>query len=285
MLRWQKGDYVRLGRAVAEFNREISKNVTEANKLYLPEKVNYRELRDRIQTREGLNAYIQGLKRIKLEGAFELEKIKSGEIITKYQRRELERGRAQAVASLEQELATEIKATKIRKKIADNEDLHENEKSQKILDIEAKISDYKNLFNLKGEAFKKEAFKLGINQTELKYHRAYTFKKTYLRIMRDQYSNYEDYWLFKKWVNKHKNPVNFYNALPDEEFYPNDIQYQSDNVLSQDDFKRFLEILGVDVDKEWEKAAKRRGISVDAYKKQIRAEIQEKESKRKISKQ
>ena len=103
--------------------------------------------------------------------------------------------------------------------------------------------------------------------------------------MRDQYSNYEDYWLFKKWVNKHKNPVNFYNALPDEEFYPNDIQYQSDNTLSQDDFKRFLEILGVDVDKEWEKAAKRRGISVDAYKKQIRAEIQEKESKRKVSKQ
>ena len=80
MLRWQKGDYVRLGRAVAEFNREISKNITEANKLYLPEKVNYNELRDRIQTREGLNAYIQGLKRIKLEGAFELEKIKSGEV-------------------------------------------------------------------------------------------------------------------------------------------------------------------------------------------------------------
>ena len=46
MIRWSRGDYIRLGKAVSEFNKAISKNETEVNKLYLPESVNYKELRD-----------------------------------------------------------------------------------------------------------------------------------------------------------------------------------------------------------------------------------------------
>lgn len=69
-IRWSHGDYIRLGRAVAEFNRQISQNQTEANKLYLPDEINYKELRDSIQTREGLNSYVEGLKRIKLPRCF-----------------------------------------------------------------------------------------------------------------------------------------------------------------------------------------------------------------------
>lgn len=69
-IRWKRGDYIRLGKAVSEFNKEINKNRSVLNELYLPEKVNYKELRDSIQTREGLNAYINSLKRIKLPRSF-----------------------------------------------------------------------------------------------------------------------------------------------------------------------------------------------------------------------
>ena len=35
MIKWTHGDYVRLGRAVAEFNREIAKNTKVQNQQYL----------------------------------------------------------------------------------------------------------------------------------------------------------------------------------------------------------------------------------------------------------
>ena len=35
-IRWKQGDYIKLGKAVAEFNRKISKIQTEENKMYLP---------------------------------------------------------------------------------------------------------------------------------------------------------------------------------------------------------------------------------------------------------
>ena len=66
MIRWKRGDFIKLGRAVSEFNKEIAKNEQVIDSLALPEKVEYKDLRDSIMTREGLNYYIQSLKRIKL---------------------------------------------------------------------------------------------------------------------------------------------------------------------------------------------------------------------------
>ena len=86
MIRWKKGDYIKLGRAVSEFNKEIKKHESLEDKLSLPETIDYKELRDRIQTREGLNAYIDSLKRIKLPGSFNIVKLENGEQITEYQK-------------------------------------------------------------------------------------------------------------------------------------------------------------------------------------------------------
>lgn len=69
-IRWSRGDYIRLGKAVSQFNKEINKNKTIENSLFLPDEINYKELRDSIQTREGLNSYVEGLKRIKLPRCF-----------------------------------------------------------------------------------------------------------------------------------------------------------------------------------------------------------------------
>ena len=94
------------------------------------------------------------------------------------------------------------------------------------------------------------ATELGINQTELNYRRAYIFRQNYMNIMREKYKNYEDFWLFEKWARHYKNPVNFYEALPDTDFYPDDLQYQSDVTFSNEDFRGFLESLGIDVETE-----------------------------------
>ena len=48
MIRWTKGDYIKLGKAVANFNRQVAQNENQINKQYLPKLVDYKELRDRI---------------------------------------------------------------------------------------------------------------------------------------------------------------------------------------------------------------------------------------------
>lgn len=247
MIRWTHGDYVRLGRAVAEFNREIAKNTTVQNQQYLPEKVIYKELKNRIQTREGLNAYIQGLKRIKLPGGFNLEKLENGEIITTYEKKELDRGISQATASIQKQIAD---MEEKKKQNLGLQQLTGALKSQKQKELEARIRDYQKLYKLEGKDFRRRAKELGINQTELQYRRAYVFRKNYMQVMREKYSSMENFWIFEKWANRHKNPVNFYESLPEGQYYPDDLTYQSDSNFSEDDFNAFLEVLGMDVEAE-----------------------------------
>ena len=118
-------------------------------------------------------------------------------------------------------------------------------------ELEAKIRDYKKLYSLTGREFKRRAKELGIPQTELQYRRAYVFRKNYMDVMREKYSHFKNYDKFKKWAYKHKNPINFYKALPEEEYYPNDLTYQSEVTSSEEDFNGFLETLGIPIEREY----------------------------------
>lgn len=245
MIRWKRGDYIKLGRAVSEFNKEIEKNKEIVDQVILLEKVEYKDLRDRIQTREGLNAYIDSLKRIKLPGGFDIVELENGEQITRYQKRELDSGRKSVMDSLSNQIATLEQQTKVNYKIDVNDKLPKALRSQEQKDLELKLKDYKNLYKLKGSDFIEKARKVGINQTELQYRRAYIFRQNYMKVMRDKYSDFENFDKFEKWARKFKNPVRFFEALPEGEYYPDDLQYQSDVVFTQENFNAFLENFGI----------------------------------------
>lgn len=247
-IRWRQGDYIRLGRAVADFNREIAKNETEINKLHLPDKIDYKTLRDNIQTRQGLNAYINSLKRIKLSGAFDLETLEGGEVITTYQRRELDIGKSQAIREASKEIAKLEAQTKINYGIDDDINLPNAFKTQKQKELEAKVKDWRKLYKLTGKDFKRRTRELGINVTELKYRRAYVFRENYIKVMQEKYGHLDSYKYWLKWARKHRSPLDFYESLPDNEYYPDDLQYQSDNVFNEADFVGFIERLGEVVD-------------------------------------
>lgn len=66
-IRWKQGDYVKLGKAVAEFNRKISKIQTEENKMYLPSFEKYEWQKENIKTRQEFNRVINSLKRFSQE--------------------------------------------------------------------------------------------------------------------------------------------------------------------------------------------------------------------------
>lgn len=280
-IRWSKGDYIRLGKAVADFNRQISQNATEENKLYLPKQIDYQALKNDIKTRQGLNAYIQQLKRINLGDSFALETLEGGQTVTRYQRREIQRALSQLVPELESKIQSEQAKTLIRYGRKPTEDLPDPFKSYQQKQLEARLKDYRELFTLSGEKFKRRAEKLMINQTEKKYRQAYQFRKNYMKVMQ-KYRNMRDYWIFKKYyADKHKDPVRFYEDLPDDDtYFPDDLYYQSDNVFTDEQFTSFVEtILGVSIDEIYEKEGLKKGTTGEDLKIQKYNESQEKKEK------
>lgn len=71
-IQWKQGDYIKLGRAVADFNRKVNKLQAEENKLYLPNLIEYKEAKENITTRQELNRLVNSLRRFNREGAEEL---------------------------------------------------------------------------------------------------------------------------------------------------------------------------------------------------------------------
>lgn len=278
-IRWSKGDYIRLGKAVSEFNRQIAQNTTAENKLYLPKTINYQDLRDNIQTRQGLNAYLQQLKRINQKGALDLERLEGGVLISKYEKKELERARAQVIPNLERQIAKVEAETLASYGYSPSSQLPNMLKGNAQRKLEATLSDYKELFKLSGKDFKKRAKQLLINQTEKKYRQAYLFRKRYMKVMKENYLGYRDYWIFMKYyANKHKDPVRFYDDLPeDDTYFPNDLYRQSDETFTEEEFTRFVEtILGTSVDEIYEEEGLKQGITGEELKIQKDQEAQEK---------
>ena len=267
-IRWSKSDYVRLGKAVADFNRQISANTTAENKLYLPKEIDYKALRDEIKTRQGLEAYIQQLKRINLGDSFALETLEGGQVVTRYQRRELQRSLAQVIPELESKIQREQRETNIRRGESPEAKIKDYEKTKKQKEYELRLKDYQELFTLSGAKFKRRAEQLMVNQTEKKYRQAYQFRKNYMKEMQ-KYRNMRDYWIFKKYyADKHKDPVRFYEDLPeDSSYFPDDLYYQSDMNYTDEEFTAFVEnILGESIDEIYKQEGLKQNMSGEDLK-------------------
>lgn len=88
-IRWKRGDFIRLGKAVSAFNKKINELQREEKKLYLPETISFEKAKGEITTRAELNRFINSLRRFQREGAESLYITGAGEEITNWERREL----------------------------------------------------------------------------------------------------------------------------------------------------------------------------------------------------
>ena len=66
LIRWRRGDYIRLSKAVSRFNKIINElNVDERE--YLPDLRDYQDLKEHIKSRKELSRVINSLKRANIE--------------------------------------------------------------------------------------------------------------------------------------------------------------------------------------------------------------------------
>ena len=87
-IKWKKQDYLQLGKAVANFNKKINRLQAEERKAYLPDIIDYSNLKQNITTRAQLNRQINSLKRFMREGAENIYTTEAGEQISKWEKQE-----------------------------------------------------------------------------------------------------------------------------------------------------------------------------------------------------
>lgn len=86
------------------------------------------------------------------------------------------------------------------------------------------------------------------NQGTLDYKmkQAINYRNNYIKEM-EKYKNYDNYELLEKKLQQTTNPITFFKLMSANEL-TQDLTYQSDEVLSQEEFNSFLNDLGIETD-------------------------------------
>lgn len=234
-IKWKRGDFIKLGRAVSDFNKRINELQQEENKLYLPTPLAYSTVKENITTRQELNRMINSLRRFQQQDAGELYITEAGEQITKWERRELGRQIGIAKRRLNKELS-ELGEPSIdgfsRLQMG----------SVRAREINAQIKSFEKLESKKGfefERLKKSIRFQGSSDYTMK--KSIVYRENYINEMK-KYSNFENYDKLMDKLQSISNPISFYNFVSKNEL-TKDLTYNSDMFYSQAEFNRFVEDL------------------------------------------
>lgn len=239
---WKQGDFVRLGQAVARFNKKVNELNREEKKLYLPETINYKEAKENITTRKELNRLINSLRRFQKEGAEDLYLTQAGEQISKWERRELG-------------IQSRIAQTRLKAELKKLNEPQENGFSRvqmgslRAREIEAQIKNLKQIETKVGYEFnmlKRRIASQGASDYTMK--KAIVFRNNYIKEM-EKYSHFDNYDKLMKKLNSITNPISFFNFVSQNEL-TGDLTYQSDETYTQEAFNSFVQDFGIEIDED-----------------------------------
>lgn len=201
LIRWKKGDYIKLGQAVSNFNKKI-KALQVDEREYLPDLRDYKELKDEIYSRKELNRVINSLKSFSKKGAEDIYTTEAGEELTKWEFREITKARNRAIKSLTLE-KEEILAG--RKSIGMGD--------ERLASIEGTISSFENLKTKKGYEFKRVKERvLSLGETDKKLKQASVYRENFLKSL-EEVKNFQNYDKLMNVLNKIKNPIKFFEFI------------------------------------------------------------------------
>lgn len=85
-------------------------------------------------------------------------------------------------------------------------------------------------------------------RSDYKMKQAINYRNNYIQEMK-KYRNYENYEKLEKKMNSITNPLSFFELMSANEL-TQDLTYQSDEVLSQEEFNMYLNDLGIETEDE-----------------------------------
>ena len=201
LIRWRRGDYIKLGQAVSRFNKIINELDTD-ERDFLPELKNYQEIKEHITSRKELNRIIKSLRRVDTENLLNTKILESGEEISKWEYQELNKARRRAFRNLELERESILKD---RPSIGMGD-----ERLSEIHAIEQSFIDLENRTGKDLKRIKSRIFSVG--RSDYKLSRDELFRRNFYTAL-DGISNFQNYDVLKKELDKIKNPTKFYEFV------------------------------------------------------------------------
>lgn len=201
LIRWKKGDYIKLGQAVSRFNKLINELEVDEKK-YLPELREYKEIRDHINSRKELNRIINALRRANVENLVERHVFDSGEEISKWEFSEIKKAKKRAFSNLEKERETIITG---RSSIGMGD--------ERLSEIRAIESSFEKLDSRTGSEFERLKSRIfSIGRSDYKITKDKQFRENFYTAL-EGISNFQNYDILKKELDKIKNPTKFYDYV------------------------------------------------------------------------
>lgn len=237
MIRWKRGDYVRLGRAVADFNKKISQLEQENKKLYLPLPIDYQNIKNDIYSRRQLQNTINSLRRFMREDAADLYRTEAGVEMTKWERRELGIKARVGVRNLNRELQPYL--------VPDESGYSRAQMGfSEPKSIRANIKNLQNIEGLKNLKKIKPYIDF-VGRADYDYKKAYLYKENYFKMLENTFSGLKNYQTLIDYLNqKYSDPVKFYNFIKTNELYQ-DIYYMYTLEDQEGELNRMLDELGI----------------------------------------
>lgn len=204
LISWKKGDYIKLGKAIKDFNRKVDK-LESMGIDYAPSKLDYTESKENIYSRQELNRVIKSLRRFGEVGTTDLYN-KLDEPLTKWEASEIAKARNRARRNLERERVEIETSLKIENTISGNKRLDEIEATLESISLE-------NIKSKKGYEFKRiKERTLFYGKTDLTLKKASDYRKSFMKAL-DELSSYDNYDKLINKLNKIKNPEEFYKFI------------------------------------------------------------------------
>lgn len=201
LIRWKRGDYIRLGRAISRFNQTINE-IEVDERAVLPQTQNYKELKANINSRRELNRVINALNRANTHNLTETREYASGEVITDWEFREINKASRRAMRNLESERASILSS---RESIGMGD--------ERLSEIKAMENSIDKLESRKGRAFEKlkeRIFSLG--RSDYKLTKDKLFRENFYKAL-EGISNFQNYDILKQELDRIKNPTKFYEYV------------------------------------------------------------------------
>ena len=182
LIRWKKGAYIKLGQAVAKFNNTINQLERNENLVEtLPDKRNYQELKEQINSRKELNRVIKALRRADIENLSDIHVYESGEEVSKWEFQEINKARRRAIRNLSRERETILTE---RPSIGMGD--------ERLNEIQAIEKSFSNVSNRTGSDFKRiidRIFKIG--KSDYKITRDKQFQENFYKAL-EGISNFQN---------------------------------------------------------------------------------------------
>lgn len=243
-MRWKAGDFIKVEKAVADFNKKITK-LEQRGVEGLPSKISTEDVQAQIFTKESFKQVLSNLRRFSQKDVkIAMTTTDSGEKISEWELNTLKKEADIRSAQLQKDL---------QRYTTPNEQGFTRLQMGNLsaLTIQANLKDVKNFQKLVGKEFSRVRKYIHRTGNEsYTYRKAFVYRKNYMEVIKgfEKLDGYEE---LKKAFNEHSNPEEFYEWIEktgDDNII--DIHYESDNTMTQSQFYKYLDALGVEYDKK-----------------------------------